>query len=142
MKKRIVGLLISLIIVLATSGCAVQEKASLGDHTDYKFTMYIGLNDKDTYKQLMSDDEAQQLISKICLKYVDGFTFSRRQGAYKNEKGVVTQESSLVYEFYSVTDKEIRNIMDEAIVQLNQSSILIEKTKVNYQFYEGIDKND
>lgn len=139
MKKRIAGLLISLIIILVTSGCAVQEKASLVDQTDFKYTMYIGLYDKDTYKQLMSDDQAQQLISEICLKYVDGYTFSKRQGAYKNEKGVVTQESSLVYEFYSVNDEAIKKIMDEAIEKLNQSSILIEKTKVNYRFYEGDD---
>ena len=137
MKKRIAVLLISLIISLAASGCAVQEKASLANQIDYKYTMYIGLNDKVTYQQLISDDEAQKLISEICLKYVDGYTFSKRQGAYKNEKGVVTLESSLVYEFYSVTDEMIRNIMDEALVKLNQNSILIEKTKVNYQFYEG-----
>lgn len=141
MKKRIAGLLISLIIVfLATSGCAIQEKASLADQTDFKYTLYIGLNDKDTYKQLMSDDEAQKLISEICLKYVDGYTFSKQQGAYKNEKGIMTQESSLVYEFYSVTDEAIKSIMNESLVRLNQSSILIEKTKLNYQFYEGVDK--
>lgn len=140
MKKRIAWLLISLIIVLASSGCAVQEKASLANQTDFKYTMYIGLNDKDTYKQVMSDDEAEKLMSEICLKYVDGYTFSKRQGAYKNEKGVVTKENSLVFEFYDASDEKIRSIMDEALVKLHQNSILIEKTKVNYQFYEGVKK--
>ena len=140
MKKQIAWLLISLIIVIASSGCAVQEKASLTNQTDFKYTMYIGLNDKDTNKQLMSDDEAEELMSEICLKYVDGYTFSERQGAYKNDKGIVTKENSLVFEFYDATDEEIRSIMDEALVKLNQNSILIEKTKVNYRFYEGVDK--
>ncbi len=140
MKKRIAWLLISLFIVLASSGCAVQEKASLANQTDFKYTMYIGSNDKDIYKQLMRDDEAEKLMSEICLKYVEGYTFSKRQGAYKNEKGVVTKENSLVFEFYDASDEKIRSIMDEALVKLNQNSILIEKTKVNYQFYEGVDK--
>lgn len=139
-KKRIAWLLIALSIVLVVSGCAVQKKASLANQTDYKYTMYVGLNDKDTYKQILSDDEAEKIMSEICLKYVDGYTFSKRQGAYKNEKGVVTKENSLVFEFYDTTDEKIKDIMNEALVKFNQSSILIEKTKVNYQFYEGADK--
>lgn len=140
MKSRITWLLITLIIVIVTSGCAAPKTARLVDQTDFKYTLYIGLNDKDTYKQLLSDDEVQKLLSDICLKYVDGYTFSKRQGAYKNEKGVVTLERSFVYEFYAATDEEIKSIMDEALVQLNQTSILVEKVKIDYRFYEGATK--
>lgn len=137
MKKRIALLLITLLIVLTLPGCIEQQKASLADHSEFKYNMYVGLNDKDTYKQIISDDEAQKIVSEICLKYVDGYTVTKRQGVYKDEKGIVTQENSLVYEFYSATDDKIKSIMDEALVKLNQNSILVEKAKVDFKFYEG-----
>lgn len=140
MKKRIAGLLISLLIILGASGCTSQEKASLADQTDFKYTLYIGLNDQDTYEQLISEDEAQNLISDICLKYVDSYTSSQRQGAYKNEKGVATRENSLVFEFYAATEEQIKSIMDEVLVKLNQNSILVEKAKVSYKSYKGVKK--
>ncbi|HBW39209.1 DUF3574 domain-containing protein [Desulfosporosinus sp. BICA1-9] len=137
MKKRIALILITLLIIFALPGCAEQEKASLADQSEFKYHMYIGLNDKDTYKQIISDDEAQKIVSEICLKYVDGYTVTKRQGVYKDEKGIVTQENSLVYEFYSATDDKIKSVMDEALVKLNQNSILVEKAKVDFKFYEG-----
>lgn len=134
--------LIIVLIVVVLTGCARQQQPSLADQTEYKYNMYVGLNDKDTYTQLISDDEAEKIVSQICLKYVDGYTVTKRQGVYKDEKGVVTKENSLVYEFYSATDEEIKKIMDEALVKLNQNSILIEKEKVDYSFYEGAAKQD
>lgn len=139
-KKRIALILIILLIVFALPGCAVQEKSTLVDQSQAKYHMYIGLNDKDTYKQLISDDEALKIVSEICLKYVDGYTVTKRQGGYKDDKGIVTQENSLVYEFYLATDEQIKSIMDETLVKLNQNSILIEKAKVDYKFYEGATK--
>ncbi|HBW35043.1 MAG TPA: DUF3574 domain-containing protein, partial [Desulfosporosinus sp.] len=117
MKRRIALILITLLIIFALPGCAEQEKASLADRSEFKYHMYIGLNDKDTYKQIISDDEAQKIVSEICLKYVDGYTVTKRQGVYKDDKGIVTQENSLVYEFYSATDDKIKSIMDEALVK-------------------------
>ena len=140
MKKRMAWFLILWLLILATSGCALQEKTGLTDQTDYKYTLYIGLNDKDTYQQIIREEEAQEILSEICLKYVDGFTFSKRQGSYKDEKGVVTKESSLVYEFYGANDETIKSIMDEALNKLNQNSILVEKAVVRYKFYEGATK--
>lgn len=137
LKKRIALILITLLIVLALPGCTVQEKAGLANLSEFKYNMYVGLNDKDTYKQIISDDEAQKIVSEICLKYLDGYTVTKRQGVYKDEKGIVTQENSLVYEFYFATDEKIKSIMDEALVKLNQNSILVEKAKVDYNFYEG-----
>lgn len=137
LRKRIALILITLLIVLTLPGCAAQEKASLANQSEFKYNMYVGLNDKDTYKQIISDDEAQKIVSDICLKYLDGYTVTKRQGVYKDEKGIVTQENSLVYEFYFATDEKIKSIMDEALVKLNQNSILVEKAKVDYNFYEG-----
>jgi hypothetical protein len=59
------------------------------------------------------------------------------KGAYKDEKGVITYENTLVFQFSSTTEQQIKSIMDETLIELNQNAILIEKEKVNYEFYEG-----
>lgn len=102
-----------------------------------KYTVYIGLNDKDSYKQLISSEDAEKKVSAIALKHVDGFTVLSARGAYKDDKGVITDENSLVYEFTFAEDQQIKAIMDEVIKELNQNSVLVEKKKVNYEFYEG-----
>ncbi len=102
-----------------------------------KYTMYIGLNDKDTYTQIIDSEEAEKIVSTICLKYIDGYTMSHGEGSYKDEKDVVTKENSLIYTFYNANDEQMKSIMNEVLKKLNQNSILIEKQKINYDFYEG-----
>ncbi len=139
MWKMTRSLLISIVLITVLcsglSGCTMQT--GLGQSEALKYTMYIGLNDKDTYTQRISYEEAEKKVSNIALKYVDGFTARVGKGAYKDEKGVITHENSLVIEFYNATDQQMKAIMDEILQELNQNSILIEKEKVNYDFYEG-----
>lgn len=136
MRKKFISFIIVVIVCFAFSGCAMQTATQNIDIV--KYTMYIGLNDKDTYTQLITYEEAERKVSTIALKYVDGFTVLSAKGAYKDEKGVITHENSLVFEFSSVTDQQMKGIMDETLKELNQNSILIEKQKVNYEFYEGV----
>lgn len=51
-----------------------------------------------------------------------------------------TFENSLVLVFFDAEEAAIRAIMDEVIAELNQSSILVEREKVRYEFYEGAEK--
>ncbi len=102
-----------------------------------KYTMYIGLNDKNSYIQEISTEEAEQMVTQIALQYVDGFTQTTSKGAYKDEAGVVTYENSLVFSFYDATEEQMKNIMDDVLEDLNQNSVLIERENVNYEFYEG-----
>lgn len=136
MRKNFISFIIVVIVCFAFSGCAIQTATPNSDTV--KYTMYIGLNDKDTYTQLITYEEAEKKVSVIALKYVDGFTVLSATGAYKDEKGVITHENSLVFEFSSATDQQMKGIMDETLKELNQNSILIEKQKVNYEFYEGV----
>ena len=64
-----------------------------------KYTLYIGLNDKDTYTQLLSTAEAVEKVSAIALKHADGFTLYHGQGAYLDDQGVETFENCLILEF-------------------------------------------
>jgi hypothetical protein len=132
MKKNLSSALLIVIFCFFFSGCAIQSESQI-----IKYTIYIGLNDKDTYTQLVSYEEAEKKVSDIALKYVDGFTARAGKGAYKDEKGVITHENNLVIEFNNATEQQMKAIMDEILQVLNQNSILIEKQKVNSEFYEG-----
>lgn len=137
MKKKIYLLAAFILAVIILTGCMLQTKAVDGYGNEVKYTMYVGLNDKDTYTQLISTEDAEKKVSEIALRYVDGFTQLSAKGAYKDEDGIVTYENSLVFEFYSATEEQMKSIMNDIIRELNQNSVLIEKENVSYRFYEG-----
>lgn len=101
------------------------------------YTLYIGTNDKDTYTQLIPTDKAQEIVNQICVKYVDGFTVQIAHGGWLDEVNEFTDETTLVYRFTNVDEQAIVQIMEEALVALNQNTILIEKEDVNYCYYDG-----
>jgi uncharacterized membrane-anchored protein YitT (DUF2179 family) len=132
------------------SGCTAQkdqqqndfpsqsEKASTLINTQgTKYTMYIGLNDKETYEQIVSIEEAEQIVTEIALEYVGGFTLTQGKGAYKDEDNVITYENSLIIAFTDASEDDMKAIMDDILVSLNQNAVLIETQSVIYTFYEG-----
>ena len=150
---RIIVLL--LVLNLIISGCitgylVMDRKHSLkaekqissgkelsGMETGEKYIIYIGTNDKDTYSQLISTDEARDIVNRICAKYVGGYTASDAQGGWVDETDTLTQENTLVYMFYDISEEQLFQIMDEVLDQLNQNSILVERQKAVYTYYSG-----
>ncbi|MDD3654388.1 MAG: DUF3574 domain-containing protein [Desulfotomaculaceae bacterium] len=135
MKNRFLLIFMIFLLCLTLSGCAAQPGTPTGE--DVRYTLYIGLNDKNTYTQLLSTEDAANKVTDIALKYADGFTQLSGKGAYKDEKGVITHENCLIFEFYGTNEEQVKAIMDEVLQELNQNSILIEKQTVNYEFYAG-----
>lgn len=130
--RRITAAAFVLVIMSITgSGCVSYQPQKV------KYTLYIGLNDRSTYKQVLSNDEAENRVRKIVLKHVTGFSMIQGKGAYTDDKGVVTRENSLVVEIYDASEEQVKAIMDDILKELNQESILIEKQMVDYEFYEG-----
>ncbi len=103
------------------------------------YTLYIGTNDKDTYTQVKPMDEVKQLIDAICTKYVNGFTFQTANGAWSDEKGVVTHENTIICQLDEIDEETIFQICDELRRALNQNTILIQKECVQLDFYSGRD---
>ncbi len=133
-KKIIISLLVfNLLISFGIIGylCFKNNKV------ENKYTLYIGLNDKDTYVQEITKEEAYDIVNNICLKYTKGYTLSEAQGGWTDETDTLTQENTLVYTFYGISKDTLMNIMDEVLLNLNQSSILVEEGKVYYTYYYG-----
>ncbi len=118
-----------------------EDAGRLGFHTAEggKYTLYIGTNDKDTYRPVMALEQARELVNAICAGYTDGYTVSQAEGGWVDEHRVLTRENTLVYTFYEASEGQIISIMDEVLEKLNQNSVLLERQDVTYCFYSGKD---
>ena len=114
-------------------GSMLTEQMEMGK----KYVLYIGTNDKDSYKQVISTEEAREIVNEICIKYVDGYTAYEAKGGWVDETDTLTQENTLVYAFYEVTEEQLVNIMEEILEALNQNAILVEKQEAIYTYYSG-----
>lgn len=102
-----------------------------------KYILYIGLNDKDAYTQLIPTEEAREIVNAICAKHTGGYTVSDACGGWVDETGTLTQENTLVYAFYQIDEELLIAIMDEILEALNQNSILVERAQAVSSYYSG-----
>ena len=102
-----------------------------------KYTIYIGLNDKNTYEQIISTEDGIHTVNGLCIRYVDGYTMQTAKGGWKDEKEILTEENTLIYSFYEVTDEQVMQIMDDVLKELNQNSILVTYGQENSAYYYG-----
>lgn len=102
-----------------------------------KYVLYIGTNDKDTYQQEIPTEEAKEIVNSICTKYTGGYTASDAKGGWVDETDTLTQENTLVYAFYDITEDQLVCIMNDVLLELNQNSILVEKQHAVYTYYSG-----
>lgn len=141
-NNKLVCLISILLVVNILASCLLGIKVyQLSKETAHeesiRYVMYIGTNDKDTYEQIISTDEAKRIIDKICLKYVSGYTIQEAQGVWTDENDTFTHENTLVCYFDDVSSEAVYSIADEIIEALNQNSVLIEKNQVVTEFYSS-----
>lgn len=113
------------------------QMASNSENRQEAYLIYIGMNDKDTYEQYISMEEARELVNNICVNYVDGYTSLEAKGGWVDEKDVLTQEDTLIYLFTDISEEQLKRLMDEVLNQLHQNAIMVEKIYLSYSFYSG-----
>lgn len=88
-----------------------------------KYIFYIGKNDKDQRKQILSDNEFIYYISD-CFK---NFTVTEALGCYTYDNGDTEQEKSLVVTVFDNFSQSTLDVKIEFLkVYLNQESIGVE----------------
>ena len=141
MKKKLLSALYVVLVILA-GVFIVREFDVVGDifgsERQTKYTMYIGMNDKDTGEQTYGLSEAKQVMFMIVRKYTGGCTFLEAEGCwYDEEKKAMASENTLVCVFLDTRPEAVKSIMDEALKVFHQSSILLETEEVRGAFYTG-----
>lgn len=99
-----------------------------------KFTLYVGLNDKDTKTQKINTIEAFKIVNNILLQYTEGATIFEASGIYKHNDNEIVIEKTLRIELIDITEEAITEITKQLKLILNQESILIQKENVKNYF--------
>lgn len=133
-------LLTAAVIVFLFSSGSTEELFPEGQET-LNCTLYIGLNDKDTYTQLIETEDARAAVDEICLKYAGGFTAFEARGGWTDENGISMHENTLVYMISGASRSQITAIMDEVLEELNQSAILVSTEKTETFYYSEAEKD-
>ena len=92
------------------------------------YNLYVGLNDKDTYEQIIDDDFAMQTVKDIVTNIVGGATFTKSFGHWVDEFGNETNETSIVVEIVGTDDEHIETICAKLNHILNQNCIMVKKS--------------
>ena len=135
MAVSVISLCISVICMVFTFQNSVQPKSDSATTT--QFVMYVGTNDKDTYKPEHTNEEAKDIVDKICLKHFEGYTLQEATGSWTDEKKNITHEYTLVCYFDDTNKETVYKAADEIIKELNQNTVLIEQDNIRTEYYSG-----
>lgn len=93
-----------------------------------KYTLYIGLNDKESRDQIIETAEAVRIVRRYCWDYLDGATIQTGSGLYKHDDGGKVQENTIIVIVNDYAENQKPAIMEVCAglkKELNQESILI-----------------
>lgn len=96
-----------------------------------KFTLYLGLNDKDKKIQLINTLEAYKICNNILMHYTDGATIFEANGIYKHDNGEFTIEKTLRIELLFIDKKTVVDIVEDLKKAFNQESIAVQEQKIS-----------
>lgn len=89
--------------------------------------LYIGLNDKDTKRQKLTNLDAKAEISTILFKYFpNGFTLQECQGMYKYDDGTVVCKNTIKVILFDYYMGLVSDVVKDLKLKLNQECIAIE----------------
>lgn len=92
-----------------------------------RHTLYVGLNDKDTKKQVCNRNTAKKVVMGI----VGDCTISDAIGHYTHEDGTDTKEKSIKVELLFKADNEVLCYARQIKKALNQESIALVKDYID-----------
>lgn len=90
-----------------------------------QYTLYVGLNDKDSKVQEVSTLEAFKMVTKLCTSYTSGATIFEADGIYKHDDGTVVVEKTLRIELMFIDLQTVKTIANTIKRQLNQESVVL-----------------
>ena len=96
-----------------------------------KFTLYLGLNDKDTKQQKIDTIEAYKIVENIITEKFDGGTISHATGVYKHDDGTIVREETLRIELLFTTHEAVVKLCNMLKIIFNQESIALQQDVIN-----------
>lgn len=103
-----------------------------------QYTLYIGLNDKDTKQQKIDTIEAFKIVSAECTKKFGGATIYNAKGIYKHDNGDIVIENTLrveILEFDSSIFSDVRELCAYLKRVLNQELIAVQVQDIQSELW-------
>ena len=101
-----------------------------------RYTLTIGLFDKDTKRQKISSDIAIRIVSDLVVNIIGYGTVHQGSGIYTHVNGAVIIEPSII--FFVDGEKDLKdkvvNLAWSIKKALNQESVMLEETAVKMEF--------
>lgn len=99
-----------------------------------KYTIYIGLNNKDTKVQTIPTESAITIAENLFCEMCGGATISQARGVYTHDDGTKVIENTLVCIVFGVDRETITRAAVKARDLFNQESVALESCEVNSVF--------
>ena len=101
-----------------------------------RYTLTIGLFDKDTKKQKISSDIAIRIVSDIIVNTIGYGTVYQGNGIYTHNNGSIVIEPSIVFFVDGEKDlkDKVKTLAWSIKKALNQESIMLEESVVKIEF--------
>lgn len=106
-----------------------------------RYTISIGLNDKDTMAQKIQTEKILRLVNTCCKSYGLAFSSVLQDGGYVHEDNSYVLEKSVCLVFIDPDEAAIQEIGQDLCAFLNQESVLVTVDEVEcYYISESIDR--
>ena len=99
-----------------------------------KYTLYIGLNDKETKRQQLDNLEAAKIVQNILTDKTGGGTIFNATGVYKHADGTIIIENTLRVEIVAAALEAVKEAINIIKTALNQESIILQTEHVESVF--------
>ena len=101
-----------------------------------RFTISIGLFDKDTKRQKFSENITKNIVSDLLVEYIGFGTIFTGNGIYTHNDGTRVNEPSIIviYDGKESDISKVKNFAWACKKALNQESVMLEKTAVTMEF--------
>ena len=96
-----------------------------------KFTISLGLKDKDTKKQKITTRKAQKKLQKLL--HISGLdaTIYKANGLYTHENGQKVNEKTLRIDLYFAKEEKVIQFCQTLKTEYNQEYVALEKVAIN-----------
>ena len=103
-----------------------------------RYTLYLGLNDKDTKTQKIDTVEAYKVCENMCADFFGGATIFSAKGIYKHDDDSIVIENTLrieILEFDTSIYERVRDFVNTLKSVFNQESIAVQIEQVNSELW-------
>jgi hypothetical protein len=96
-----------------------------------KFTLYLGLNDKDTKTQKIATLEAYKIVTNLLAADFGGGTIYEAQGIYRHDDGTIVTETTLRIEILLTTRGQVLDLIATLKKLFNQESVALQVENID-----------